>query len=71
MRALGSRSTPLAALSRGVAGTRGPVLIATLPGAPKGAIESLDAIVELVPHILELLRGQTGHPIEVKPDAGA
>jgi molybdopterin biosynthesis enzyme MoaB len=37
------------------------VLIVTLPGSPKGAVESLNAIVELVPHVLELLRGQTSH----------
>jgi len=61
MRARGRESTPLAALSRSLAGTRGRVLIVTLPGSPKGAIESLNAIVELVPHVLELLRGQTGH----------
>ena len=42
-------------------GTRGKVLIVNLPGSPKGAVESLDAIVELVPHVLELLRGRTEH----------
>jgi molybdopterin adenylyltransferase len=61
MRAHGRQSTPLAVLSRAVAGTRGRVLIVNLPGSPKGAVESLDAIVELVPHVLELLRGQTEH----------
>jgi len=61
MRARGREATPLAALSRAVAGTRGQVLIVNLPGSPKGAIESLDAIVELVPHVLELLRGRTEH----------
>ena len=61
MRARGRESTPLAALSRSLAGTRGTVLIVNLPGSPKGAVESLDAIVELVPHVLELLRGQTEH----------
>jgi molybdopterin adenylyltransferase len=61
MRAKGRQSTPRAVLSRAVAGTRGPVLIVNLPGSPKGAVESLDAIVELVPHVLELLRGQTEH----------
>jgi len=54
-------STPLAALSRSFAGTRGRVLIVNLPGSPQGAVESLNAIVDLVPHILELLRGQTDH----------
>jgi molybdenum cofactor synthesis domain-containing protein len=61
MRLKGRDSTPLAALSRSLAGTRGSVLIVTLPGSPKGAVESLDAIVELVPHVLDLLRGKTAH----------
>jgi molybdopterin adenylyltransferase len=61
MRAAGLRATPRAALSRGIAGTRGKVLIVNLPGSPKGAVESLDAIVELVPHVLDLLSGKTEH----------
>ena len=61
MRSEGRLSTPLAVLSRSMAGTRGKVLIVTLPGSPKGAVQSLDAIVELVPHVLELLRGNTQH----------
>ena len=61
MRAKGRQSTPMAVLSRSVAGTRGRVLIVNLPGSPKGAVESLDAIVELVPHVLELLGGRTEH----------
>lgn len=61
MRSRGRESTPLASLSRSLAGTRGPVLIVNLPGSPKGAVQSLDAIVELVPHVLELLKGRTEH----------
>lgn len=61
MRAAGLRHTRRAVLSRAVAGTRGRAFLANLPGSPKGAIESLDAIVDLVPHIVELLRGQTEH----------
>ena len=61
MRARGRESTPMAMLSRSLAGTRGRVLIINLPGSPKGAVESLDAIVELVPHVLELLGGRTEH----------
>jgi molybdopterin adenylyltransferase len=63
MRATGRRATPRAALSRGIAGTRGKVLIVNLPGSPKGAVESLDAIVELVPHVLDLLSGKTEHAV--------
>jgi molybdenum cofactor synthesis domain-containing protein len=61
MRARGLASTPLAVLSRSLAGTRGTVLICNLPGSPRGAVESLDAIVELAPHVLELLHGRTEH----------
>jgi molybdenum cofactor synthesis domain-containing protein len=61
MRQRGREQTPMAALSRAVAGVRGRVLIVNLPGSVRGAVESLDAIVELVPHVLELLRGQTEH----------
>ena len=61
MRAEGRKSTPMAALSRSLAGTRGNVLIVNLPGSPRGAVESLNAIVELAPHVLDLLRGKTDH----------
>jgi molybdenum cofactor synthesis domain-containing protein len=63
MRLRGREHTPLAVLSRAIAGTRGRVLIVNLPGSPKGAVESLDAIVELVPHVLELLVGITEHAV--------
>jgi molybdenum cofactor synthesis domain-containing protein len=66
MRAEGRKSTPLAAISRAVAGARGRTLIVNLPGSPRGALESLNAIVDMAPHILDLLRGDTEHP-EAKP----
>lgn len=61
MRSAGGVITPLAYLSRSVAGIRGRTLIVNLPGSPKGAVESLDAILDLVPHIVRLLHGQTAH----------
>jgi len=57
MREVGRKKNPRAALSRGVAGVRGSTLIVNLPGSPRGAIESLDAVAELLPHALEVLRG--------------
>lgn len=62
MRAEGRKFTPKAALSRSLAGTRGRTLIVNLPGSPKGAVQSLDAIAGLVPHIVDLLEGRTSHP---------
>jgi len=61
MRSEGRRHTPLASLSRAVSGARGKVLIVNLPGSPKGAVESLDAVAQLVPHVLDLLQGRTAH----------
>jgi molybdenum cofactor synthesis domain-containing protein len=61
MRAQGMQKTPLAILSRGIAGTRGGCVIVNLPGSPKGAQESLDSILHVLPHIIDLLRGNTEH----------
>lgn len=61
MRAAGRAVTPRADLSRGVCGVRGTTLIVDLPGSPKGATESLEAIVALLPHAVELIGGITEH----------
>lgn len=61
MRLEGTKKTPFAALSRGVCGVRGKTLILNLPGSPAGAVESLQAVVELIPHALDLLGGKTEH----------
>ena len=63
MRRSGLDHTPMAALSRGIAGSRGATLIVNLPGSPAGARESLEAVLPVVPHAVELLGGATGkHP---------
>jgi len=61
MRSDGMKKTPFAALSRGVCGVRGKSLILNLPGSPKGARESLEAVANLLPHAIELLGGKTEH----------
>jgi molybdenum cofactor synthesis domain-containing protein len=61
MRAAGRQSTPLADLSRAVVGVRGGSLIVNLPGSPKGALESLEAIVPVLDHALETLAGPFDH----------
>jgi molybdopterin adenylyltransferase len=57
MRSEGAKKTPGAMLSRAVAGIRGETIIINLPGSPRGAVESLDAIAELLPHAVAVLHG--------------
>lgn len=61
MRAAGRAKTPFADLSRGLVGVRGRSLIANLPGSPKGALESLEAIEGVLDHALETLAGPHDH----------
>ena len=57
IRRKGAEKTPTAVLSRGVAAIRHKTIIINLPGSPKGAVESLDAVAHLLPHAVEVLRG--------------
>jgi molybdenum cofactor synthesis domain-containing protein len=59
MRAAGRAKTGRAMLSRGVAGTRGGALIINLPGSPRAVRESLEAVLEVIPHAVEKIKGST------------
>lgn len=61
MRREGAASTPMAALSRSLAGVRGRTLILNVPGSSKGATESLDAVMPALAHAVRLLHGDTKH----------
>ncbi len=61
MRLEGLKHTPMAMLSRAVAGVRGRTLIVNLPGSPRGVRESLSVLLPVLPHAIETLRGQTEH----------
>ena len=67
LRAEGRRSTPLAALSRGIAGTRGRCLIVNFPGSPRAVEEGFAALQPLLSHAVETMLG----PIEQHPTAAA
>jgi molybdenum cofactor synthesis domain-containing protein len=61
-------ASPLGRLSRGVSGTAGSCLILNLPGSPGGAIESIGAVLDVLPHALELLAGKPDpHPSVERP----
>ena len=62
MRAQTMHITPMAMLSRSVAGVRNGCLIVNLPGSPKGAQETLEVAMTAIPHGIEILRGARGHP---------
>ncbi len=64
MRSEGLKHTPLAPLSRAVCGTFGSTLIVNVPGNPRAAVQSLEAVLHLIPHALALLLGDTQHEDE-------
>lgn len=61
MRLEGAKTTRFAALSRALCGVRGQAVLLNLPGKPSGAVESLEAVIELIPHVLQLVSGNTRH----------
>lgn len=61
MRAAGRAHTPMADLSRGLAGSIDQTLVVNLPGSPRGAVESFDAVRGVLAHALALLAGDTAH----------
>lgn len=61
MRSTGLNQTKFSILSRAVAGTRGTTLIVNFPGSPRGALYSFNAIEGVIPHLVDLLAGRTGH----------
>lgn len=61
MIARGLEATPMAALTRARAGTVGDALVVNLPGSSKGATENLEAIIDLIPHVIQLLEGDNRH----------
>ncbi len=61
IREAGQQQTPFSILSRAVCGTRGESLVLNLPGSPRGAVDSLQSVIDVLPHALELLCGNTAH----------
>ena len=63
MRREGEKKTPFAVLSRGVCGICGVSVVLNLPGSPNGAVESLQAVIDVLPHAIQLLAGRTEHKL--------
>ncbi|MGH9616548.1 MAG: MogA/MoaB family molybdenum cofactor biosynthesis protein [Acidobacteriaceae bacterium] len=61
MRREGLNETPFAAMSRALSGTLGASLVVNVPGSPKAAVTSLEAVLPLISHAIALLSGDTEH----------
>ena len=61
MRREGEKKTPFAVLSRGVCGVCAASVVLNLPGSPAGAVESLEAVIDVLPHAIQILAGKTEH----------
>ena len=61
MRREGEKKTPFALLSRGLCGVCGTSLVLNLPGSPTGAVESLQTVIDVLPHAIQILAGKTEH----------
>lgn len=61
MRREGEKKTPFAVLSRGLCGVCGTSLVLNLPGSPAGAVDSLQAVIDVLPHAIQILSGKTEH----------
>ena len=61
MRREGEKKTPFAVLSRGVCGVCGASVVLNVPGSPAGAVESLEAVIDVLPHAIQILAGKTEH----------
>ena len=63
MRREGEKKTPFAVLSRGLCGVCGSSIVLNLPGSPVGSVESLQAVIDVMPHAIQLLAGKTEHKL--------
>jgi molybdenum cofactor synthesis domain-containing protein len=61
MRREGEKKTPFALLSRGLCGVCGTSVVLNLPGSPTGAVESLETVIDILPHAIQILAGRTEH----------
>ena len=61
MRREGEKKTPFALLGRGLCGVCGTSLVLNLPGSPTGAVESLQTVIDILPHAIQILAGRTEH----------